>query len=61
MNEEIYEYISQTADSIDKIIQLMKIREEKTREQEIALQKLEEAVFWLTYGLEDYEAENESI
>lgn len=53
MNEEIYNYISQTTDSIDKIIQLMKIREEKTREQEIALQKLEESVFWLTYGMEE--------
>ena len=55
MELEITEYISQTVDNIDKIIQLLSMYKDKTREQDIAMQKLEEAVFWLTYGLEEIE------
>lgn len=55
MKLEITEYISQTVDNIDKIIQLLSMYKDKTREQDIAMQKLEEAVFWLTYGLEEIE------
>ena len=50
MNDEIKEYISKTIDNLDKIIQYLQTYQEKTREQDIAIQKLEEAVFWLTYG-----------
>ena len=53
MNQEITEYISQTVDNLDKIIYWLSLREDKTREQDIAMQKLEEAVFWLTYGMEE--------
>ena len=52
---DIYEYISQTVDNLDKVIQLLSMYKDKTREQDIALQKLEEAVFWLTYGMEEIE------
>jgi hypothetical protein len=55
MELEITEYISQTVDNLDKIIQLLSMYKDKTREQDIAMQKLEEAVFWLTYGLEEIE------
>lgn len=53
MKNEIIEYISQTVDSLDKIIQYLQAYQEKTREQDIAIQKLEEAVFWLTYGINE--------
>ena len=53
MNEEITEKISQLVDYLDKLIQLLKCDNEITREQDIAIQKLEEAVFWLTYGVDD--------
>ena len=53
MNEEIAENISQLVDYLDKLIQLLKSDNEITREQDIAIQKLEEAVFWLTYGVDD--------
>ena len=53
MIEDITEYISITVDNIDKIIQYLQAYQEKTREQDIAMQKLEEAVFWLTYGIDD--------
>lgn len=53
MNEEIIESISQMNDYLDKIIQYLDAFKIKTREQDIAMQKLEEAVFWLTYGIED--------
>lgn len=53
MIEDITEYISITVDNIDKIIQYLQAYQEKTREQDIAMQKLEEAVFWLTYGIEE--------
>ena len=50
MNNEIKIYISETIDNLDKIIQYLQAYQEKTREQDIAIQRLEEAVFWLTYG-----------
>ena len=53
MNKEIIDYISQTTDNLEKIIMFLKEYDNKTREQDIAIQKLEEAVFWLTYGMED--------
>ena len=53
MNKEIMDYISETVDNLDKLIQYLQAYQEKTREQDIAIQKLEEAVFWLTYGVED--------
>ena len=51
-NEEIIESISQLVEYLDKIIQYLKEYQEITREQDIAIQKLEEAVFWLSYGIE---------
>lgn len=53
MNQDILNYISQTVDYLDKIVQYLQKYEEKTREQAIAIQKLEEAVFWLSYSMED--------
>ena len=52
MNKEITGYISEVVDNIDKIIQYLQTFD-NTREQDIARQKLEEAVFWLTYGIDD--------
>lgn len=37
---------------LDKMIICLKINT-NDREQDIAIQKLEEAVFWLTYGTEE--------
>lgn len=53
MSNEIIEYITQTVDSLDKIVQYLQAYQERTREQDIAIQKLEEAIFWLTYGVID--------
>ena len=50
MNNDIKTYIVDTIDNLDKIIQYLQTYQERTREQDIAMQKLEEAVFWLTYG-----------
>lgn len=50
---ELTSYIAETVDSLDKIIQYFKLLDNKTRETDIAIQKLEEAVFWLTYGVEE--------
>lgn len=55
MNEEITGSIAELADYLDKIVQLLKLDKEITREQDIAIQKLEEAVFWLTYGIDEGE------
>lgn len=52
MIKDINEYISQVVDNLDKIVQYFMCKEH-TREQEIAIQKLEEAIFWLTYGMEE--------
>ena len=46
-NEEII-------DLLDKLITYLKANV-PNREQDIAIQKLEESVFWLTYGTEDTE------
>lgn len=41
-------------DLLDKIITVLKTQEDfNNREQNIAIQKLEESVFWLTYGTEE--------
>lgn len=45
--------ISKMIDYLDKVIYFLKEHGVKSRENEIAIQKLEEAVFWLTYGEED--------
>ena len=55
MNEEITGSIAELVDYLDKIVQLLKLDKEITREQDIAIQKLEEAVFWLTYGIDEGE------
>jgi len=57
MEQEITDYISVMVDKLDKIIQYLQTYKEITREQDIARQKLEEAVFWLTYGIEEKENE----
>lgn len=44
--------VEEDKDILDKIIMFLKEYDNKTREQDIAIQKLEEAVFWLTYGME---------
>lgn len=51
--EEITRDIASIVDYLDKLIQMLECYGNTTREQSIAIQKLEEAVFWLTYGLED--------
>ena len=55
MNKEMVESISQLVDYLDKIVQILKYDKETTREQDIAIQKMEEAVFWLSYGIENNE------
>ena len=52
MNEHI-EYLSQVIDYLDKINEYLQCCEINTREYNIARIKLEEAVFWLTYGIEE--------
>lgn len=52
-NEEIVNDLSSLIDYLDKLIYLLKDKGFETREQDIAIQKLEEAVFWLSYGLEE--------
>ena len=52
MSEEIMNDISHIVDYLDKVVYILKNdTNESTREQDIAIQKLEEAVFWLTYGM----------
>lgn len=53
MNIDLISDISKIVDYLDNAIYLLQKFTVKTRENEIAIQKLEEAVFWLTYGLED--------
>lgn len=45
--------LSSVVDYLDKSIRLMDLYGLNSREQEIAKRKLEEAVFWLTYGMEE--------
>lgn len=52
-NEEIVNDLSSLIDYLDKLIYFLKDKGNITREQDIAIQKLEEAVFWLSYGLEE--------
>ena len=56
-NEDITNDLSSLVDYLDNLIYLLKDKGFESREQDIAIQKLEEAVFWLTYGLEDKENE----
>ena len=53
MNKDLIEDLSKIVDYLDKVTYMLKEYDNKTREQDIAIQKLEEAVFWLTYGEED--------
>ena len=53
MNQELMEELSMIVDYLDKSIRLMDLYGLDSREQNIARQKLEEAVFWLTYGMEE--------
>ncbi len=50
---EHIENISQVVDYLDKINEYMQCLGLDNREYNIARQKLEEAVFWLTYGGEE--------
>lgn len=50
-NDDITNDLSKLVDYLDNLIYLLKDKGFETREQDIAIQKLEEAVFWLTYGL----------
>lgn len=59
MIEDINSYIAETVDNLDKIVYYLSLHEEKTREQDIAIQKLQEAIFWLTFGTDNLEEENE--
>lgn len=52
-NEEIVNDLSSLIDYLDKLIYILKDKGKESREQDIAIQKLEEAVFWLSYGMED--------
>lgn len=52
-NEEIITNIAGIIDYLDKLVYYLKEYDNKTREQDIAIQKLEEAVFWLTYGTDE--------
>jgi len=54
-NEELTVYLSIMVNKLNSIIEMFKELDCTTREQEIAMQKLEEAVFWLTYGVEENE------
>ena len=49
--EEIIHDISSIVDYLGSLIYFLKEYDNNTREQDIAIQKLEEAVFWLTYGV----------
>ena len=52
-NEEMIEELSMIVDYLDKTIKLIDLYGLNSREQNIAKQKIEEAVFWLTYGMEE--------
>lgn len=51
MDNEIYNYLVETIDSLDKIVEYLTLWG-NTKEQDIATQKLKEAIFWLTYGID---------
>ena len=49
-NDDIIEDITNVIDYLDKLVYMLKEYDNSTHEQDIAIQKLEEAVFWLSYG-----------
>ena len=51
-NDDIIEDITKVIDYLDKLVYMLKEYGDFTREQDIAIQKLEEAIFWLSYGAE---------
>lgn len=51
-NDEIIEDVTKVIDYLDKLVYMLKEYDNSTREQDIAIQKLEEAIFWLSYGAE---------
>ena len=52
-NNNIINSISSIVDYLDKLVYMLKNYDNNTREQDIAIQKLEEAIFWLTYGADE--------
>ena len=52
MINEVINDIASIVDYLEKLIYVLTIEKDSTREQDIAITKLEEAVFWLTYGSE---------
>lgn len=48
-------YLSSMVDSLDQFIEYLDACCERSKEQQIASQKLKEAVFWLTYSLPEEE------
>ena len=55
MNNDFVEDIATIVDYLDKVVKCLSSKYMITREDEIAIQKLEEAVFWLTYGIDEGE------
>lgn len=51
-NDDIIEDVTKVIDYLDKLVYMLKEYDNSTREQDIAIQKLEEAIFWLSYGAE---------
>lgn len=49
-NDDIIEDVTKFIDYLDKLVYMLKEYDNSTREQDIAIQKLEEAIFWLSYG-----------
>lgn len=48
-------YLSSMVDSLDHFIEYLDACCERSKEQQIASQKLKEAVFWLTYSIPEEE------
>ena len=59
-NEDITDDLSSLVSYLDKLVYILKDKGFEAREQDIAIQKLEEAIFWLSYGLNDEEVANEN-
>ena len=51
-NDDIIEDVTKVIDYLDKLVYMLKEYDNSTRERDIAIQKLEEAIFWLSYGAE---------
>ncbi len=47
---DLTDYLSSMVDSLDHFIEYLDACCERSKEQDIASQKLKEAVFWLTYA-----------